>query len=55
MSSSRRRELRDVGVEVFDERTSRMFPSSFWKSRSVWGVRVGPSDFSLEGRMRMWS
>jgi len=43
MSSSRRREmmLEEVGCE--EERARRIFPPALMKSRSIFGVRFGPS------------
>lgn len=55
MSSSRRRETREVGVGVSAERPSRMLPFALTKLSRMLGVSAGPSVLSLVGRTRRWS
>jgi hypothetical protein len=43
MSSSRRRDTREVGVGVVEESVNRIFPPALMKSRRNFGVRFGPS------------
>lgn len=48
MSSSRRRDTRDVGVGTVEERVSRTFPPALIKSRRSFGVRFGPSPIQCQ-------